>query len=165
MFWLNILMRAQEFLSEVFNSQPYPLKQEPDPGRYEKHQSAVTDDGRPINIYTEFNWRHAPEDQYLGVVFDVGGTHQITGQGDALRILNTVVAAVTKEANYIKPEYIALLADPQHYNIYRALAKRFGGQYQQLTLNQIPDIFKNQLTHEDPGSLFILKRKDAAITK
>ena len=155
-------MKISEILTEVFNNQPYPLKLEPDPSRYEQHQSAVTDDGRPINIYTEFNWRRAPEDQYLGVVFDVDREHQVTGKGDALRILNTVLTAIIADVNQIKPPYIALSADPLHYDIYRALAKRFGGQYRLLPLDQIPDMFKNQLTHEDPNSLFILKRKDVA---
>ena len=162
MFWLNILMRAQEFLSEVFNSQPYPLKVEPDPSRYEQHLSAVTDDGRPIDIYLNYHWPADKDSRYIGVVFDVDRTQQVTGKGDALRILNTVLYAVTAEANELNPAYIALLADAEHYDTYRALAKRFGGQYQLLPANKIPDMF---LKHLRPGqtkdSLFILKRKDA----
>jgi len=155
-------MRAQEFLSEVFNSRPYPLKVEPDPSRYEQHLSAVTDDGRPIDIYLNYHWPADKDSRYIGVVFEVDKSHEITGKGDALRILNTVLYAVTAEANELKPAYIALAADSLHYDSYRALAKRFSGQYQLLPADQIPDMFTK---HLGPGQtkdlLFILKRKDA----
>ena len=159
-------MRAQEFLPEVLNSQPYPLKVEPDPSRYEQHLSAVTDDGRPIDIYLNYHWPNDKGSRYIGVVFEVDKTHQITGKGDALRILNTVLYAVTAEANELKPAYIALAADSLHYDSYRALAKRFGGQYQLLPTNQIPDMFLKHLRPgQDSGSLFILKRTDAVAAK
>jgi hypothetical protein len=155
-------MRAQEFLPEVLNSQPYPLKVEPDPSRYEQHLSAVTDDGRTIDIYLNYYWPNDKGSRYIGVVFEVDKTHQITGKGDALRILNTVLYAVTAEANELNPAYIALLADAEHYDTYRALSKRFGGQYQLLPTDQIPDMFTKHLRPgQTKDSLFILKRKDA----
>ena len=152
-------MRAQELLSEVFNNRPYPLKVEPDPSRYEQHLSAVTDDGRPIDIYLNYHWPADKDSRYIGVVFEVDKTQKITGKGDALRILNTVLFAVTAEVNELNPAYIALLADAEHYNTYRALSKRFGGQYQLLPTDQIPDMFIQHLRpDQDANSLFILKK-------
>jgi hypothetical protein len=154
-------MQIREIITEVFNNQPYPLKVEPDPSRYEQHLSAVTDDGRTINIYLNYHWPADKDSRYIGVVFDVDKTHQITGKGDALRILKTVLFAVTAEANELNPAYIALAADSLHYDSYRALAKRFGGQYQLLPADQIPDMFLKHLRpDQDASSLFILKRKN-----
>jgi hypothetical protein len=100
------------------------------------------------------------------VVFEVDKSHEITGKGEALRILNTVLYAVTAEATELKPAYIALAADSLHYDSYRALAKRFGGQYQLLPTNQIPDMFTKHLgPGQDAGSLFILKRTDAVTAR
>lgn len=152
-------MRIREIITEVFNSQPYPLKVEPDPSRYEQHLSAVTDDGRPINIFLNYHWPADKDSRYIGVVFDVDDSHQITGKGDALRILSTVLHAVTAEANELEPAYIALKADSLHYDSYRALARRFGGQYKLLPANKIPDMFLQHLRpDQDASSLFILKK-------
>lgn len=153
-------MKITEIITEVFNSQPYPLKVEPDPSRYEQHLSAVTDDGRPINIFLNYHWPADKKSRYIGVVFDVDDSHQITGKGDALRILSTVLYAVTAEANELEPAYIALAADSLHYDSYRALARRFGGQYKLLPANKIPDMFLQHLRpDQDASSLFILKRQ------
>ena len=154
-------MKITDIITEVFNSEPYPLRKEPGSAPNEFDYHAVTDDGRPIDIYFDIERQNDPNSKYLGVGFEVDRQHQVTGKGDALRILNTVLLAVNNEVKKFNPVYIALLADREHYGIYRALANRFGGQYQLLPTDQIPAMFTRQLTHEDPNSLFILKRKGA----
>jgi len=145
---------AEGKLNELFNpNSSYPIETKKIDFR-DTEVSATTQDGRKITCLMRYDPRL--QIKIMSIDFDVNGQVQLTGQGDATKILTTVVEAVKKQVAQIDPEYLIFLADSQHQGIYSAMARRLGGDYQRMKYRDAPAIFKYYTQGIDPNAVFIL---------
>jgi len=145
---------AEGKLNELFNpNSSYPIETKKIDFR-DTEVSATTQDGRKITCLMRYDPRL--QIKIMSIDFNVNGQVQLTGQGDATKILTTVVEAVKKQVAQIDPEYLIFLADSQHQGIYSAMARRLGGDYQRMKYRDAPAIFKYYTQGIDPNAVFIL---------
>jgi len=145
---------AEGKLNELFNpNSSYPIETKKIDFR-DTEVSATTQDGRKITCLMRYDPRL--QIKIMSIDFNVNGQVQLTGQGDATKILTTVVEAVKKQVAQIDPEYLIFLADSQHQGIYSAMARRLGGDYQRMKYRDAPAIFKYYTQGMDPNAVFIL---------
>ena len=101
-------MRASEVLNEVVDlDTAFPLKWDQQfAAQGEIHAAATDADGREIGI----SFTPAGNGEVTDVAFTRGGTHEMTGRGDAGRVMATVIKAINIYANKYKPPYLAFSA-------------------------------------------------------
>lgn len=160
-------MRYTEILQELFDpARAFELEWIDD-----NNANAYDRQGRTIDImFSRSSGQLTGEISILDIEFFRGGTHAITGQGDASLVLGTVIAA-TKEylSNHVKPDYIVFLAkEPSRIRLYQSMVRRLAATigYTHIPSNMLDGQLKAELgltgasaLESGPG-LFVLKRKD-----
>ena len=102
--------------------------------------SFTTDDGREAVIDMNFRGVRGPKGKYIKSVveFEVGDDMQMTGEGDAPKIMSTVLDAIKDGIKQMQPEIITFTADKTDYfhgkpdtlktgraKLYKSMVKRF----------------------------------------
>ena len=158
-------MRYTEILQELF-----------DPARAfelewidSNNANAYDRQGRTIDImFSRSVGQLTGENNILDIEFFRGGTHAITGQGDASLVLGTVIAATKEYLAYInKPDYIVFVAkEPSRIRLYQAMVRRLASTigYTHIPSNMLDGQLKAELgvtgasSLESGPGLFVLKR-------
>jgi len=106
------------------------------------------------------------------IEFVRGGSHAITGRGDAERVFATVLQAVQQFVQRVRPQVVLFSGkETSRARLYRALVNRYANQwgYQlyPLTMERAKEVFGDDpLNHRrvhdsESGHLLVLKRKYA----
>lgn len=147
-------MRAQEF-TEVFEPKTaFELEWDETFAPDELHALAYDRQGRTINI------SFVPVGEgAIDIEFTRGGSHDITGRGDAERVFGTVLQAIQIYlAQYQQPAYILFSGKETSRNkLYLRLVARYASKfgYQEITQDQLPDELRTMVLPQD---VFILAR-------
>lgn len=151
-------MRAHELISELFEPETaFPFEWE----FFGTTIVAVAHDrqGRELNI-TFADWNNGMVD----IDFDRGGSIGITGDGDAHRVMATVLSVILQYINMRSPDYaIFSSAEPSRTRMYASIVRRLSAKYgyQQITMDQLPPaISASEVHNSTSGShkVFLLKR-------
>ena len=122
----------------------------------EVHAEAYDADGRVIDIsFTPTGYGGGIE-----IVFKRGGSYDMTGQGDASRVLATVVNAINIYLEKYKPPYIAFSAKSTggRAGAYAAMIKRLARGYTLLDPEEYPEDTAGFLDYLGSDKPFILAR-------
>jgi hypothetical protein len=122
----------------------------------EVHAEAHDADGRVIDIsFTPTGYGRGIE-----IVFKRGGSYDLTGQGDASRVLATVVNAINMYLQKYQPPYIAFSAKSTggRAGAYTAMVKRLARGYTLLDPEEYPDEVMGFLDYLGSDKPFILVR-------
>ena len=111
-------------------SQPYELKWEK---RLDRNKATASlPNGEILNILFSLELGHMrPEDKFWEVEFSVGNHYKVdlTGEGDAFRIMATVVSAIQSFIDEKKPNCLFFTAkEPSRRKLYKAIIKKFNTQ-------------------------------------
>ena len=144
-------MRASEFLTELFEPKTaFEITWDDYFGPKEIHATAYDRQGREIDIsFVPIN------NDTVEVEFMRGGSHDITGAGDAPQVLGTVLEAIkTYLTKYYRAPYVVFSSsknEESRSSVYQALINRFAKQlgYTPVTSDKIP------------ASTFMLKHQSA----
>ena len=149
-------MRASDFLTELFKPDTaWPLEWEKHGGDY--YATAEDNQGRTIDI-SFVNMGSDQVGDILDIEFSRGGSHSITGKGDAVAVFATVLNAVRTVINKTRPMYIKFLSsEPSRTKLYDALVKRVSGEMGYTRLRRIPAELTDAFVQVGVGELFILK--------
>lgn len=135
-------MRATDFITELFNPESgYKIEWDDTFGPKEMHAAAQDSKGRIINI--TFTPVSTESYDTIDVEFVRGGSHGITGGGEATQVFATVINAInTYLTKYHRPAIILFSAkEGSRQKLYQSmiarLASRYG--YAQLPYNKLPD--------------------------
>lgn len=133
-------MRANEIITELLDPKTaFPLKWDQQfAAQGEIHASATDADGREIGIsFTPMN----VESNATDVAFTRGGTHEMTGKGDAARVMATVIKAIDIYANKYKPPYLVFSAKSGggRASAYTAMIRRAARGYKLLSPEEYPE--------------------------
>lgn len=150
-------MRAKE-LTELFDAKTaFPLQWDNQfASSGEVHAEAYDADGRTIDIsFTPLDNGEAVE-----IVFSRGGSYDLTGRGDAARVLSTVVKAIGMYLQKYRPSYIAFSAKSTggRAGTYSAMIRRLAGSYTLLTPQEYPEEVDRFLDFLGSDKPFILAR-------
>lgn len=153
-------MRANEFLTELFDPRTsFDLEWDDSFAPEEYHALAYDRQGRTINIGFVPIGADA-----VDIEFTRGGSHDITGRGDAERVFATVINAITTYLkNYRQPSYILFSGKETSRNkLYQRLVVRYaaGFGYQVTSQEELPEELRSMSL---PKDVFILSKK--AITE
>ena len=151
-------MRAKEFITELFDAKTaFPLQWDTQfASKGEVHAEAYDADGRVIDIsFTPTGYGRGIE-----IVFKRGGSYDLTGQGDASRVLATVVNAISQYLQKYQPPYIAFSAKSTGGRVgaYTAMIKRLARGYTLLDPEEYPDEVMGFLDYLGSDKPFILVR-------
>lgn len=151
------LMKEQE-LTELFDpATAFPLKWDKQfAGQGEFHAEAYDADGRIIGIsFTPVGDGNATE-----VVFTRGGTHEMTGKGDAARVMATVINAINIFIQKYKPPYLVFSAKSTggRASAYTAMIKRVARGYKLLSPEQYPEELGSYFEFMGSDQPFVLAR-------
>ena len=122
----------------------------------EVHAEAYDADGRTIDIsFTPTGYGSGIE-----IVFKRGGSYDMTGHGDAPRVLATVVNAISQYLQKYQPPYIAFSAKSTggRAGAYAAMIRRLARGYKLLTPDEYPDDTTGFLDFLGSDKPFILAR-------
>jgi hypothetical protein len=122
----------------------------------EVHAEAYDADGRVIDIsFTPTGYGRGIE-----IVFKRGGSYDLTGQGDASRVLATVVNAISQYLQKYQPPYIAFSAKSTggRAGAYTAMIKRLARGYTLLDPEEYPEEVMGFLDYLGSDKPFILVR-------
>ena len=151
-------MRAHEIVTELFDPKTsFPLTwSEWYVGTSEAHAEAHDADGRVIDI----SFVPTGNGGVIEIVFKRGGSYDMTGRGDAARVLATVVNAISIYLQKYKPPYIAFSAKSTggRASAYAAMVKRLARGYKLLTPEEYPEEVTNFLDFLGSDQPFILAR-------
>ena len=135
-------MRASEFLTELFDSKTaFPLEWDDSFAPTELHANAYDRQGRTINIsfvpfHLNDNW------EAVDIEFTRGGSHDVTGRGDAERVFATVIEAIKVYiSEYNQPLFILFSGKEQsRFKLYNRMIARYASQfgYQVIPYDQLP---------------------------
>lgn len=133
-------MRAAEFLSELFQPETgFELEWDDSFAPSELHANAYDRQGRTINI--SFVPFHTELDT-VDIEFTRGGSHDITGRGDAERVFATVLNAIKAYlSRYHRPLFILFSGkEDSRFKLYHRMVARYAGQfgYQVVPYEQLP---------------------------
>lgn len=148
-------MRSAEFVTEVFEpTAAFELEWDESFAPDELHAMAYDRQGRIINI------GFVPiSGDAVDIEFTRGGSHDITGRGDAERVFGTVLKAIQIYlARYRQPDYVLFSGKESSRNkLYLRLVARYAAQfgYRTITQNQLPDELR---TMSLPQDVFILTK-------
>jgi hypothetical protein len=151
-------MRASEILTEVVDlDTAFPLKWDQQfAAQGEIHAAATDADGREIGI----SFTPAGNGEVTDVAFTRGGTHEMTGKGDAGRVMATVIKAINIYANKYKPPYLAFSAKSSggRAGAYTAMIRRHAQGYELLPTDRYPAALNNYIEFIGPDQPFVLAR-------
>jgi hypothetical protein len=145
-------------ITELFDAKTaFPLQWDNQfAGRSEVHAEAHDADGRVIDIsFTPTGYGRGIE-----IVFKRGGSYDLTGQGDASRVLATVVNAISMYLQKYQPPYIAFSAKSTGGRVgaYTAMIKRLARGYTLLDPEEYPEEVMGFLDYLGSDKPFILVR-------
>ena len=152
------LMKEDEVVTELFDPKTsFPLQWDNQfSSSGEVHAEAYDADGRTIDIsFTPTGYGSGIE-----IVFKRGGSYDMTGQGDASRVLATVVNAINIYLEKYKPPYIAFSAKSTggRAGAYTAMIKRLARGYTLLDPEEYPEDTAGFLDYLGSDKPFILAR-------
>ena len=153
-------MRANEFLTELFDLQTaFELEWDDSFAPEEYHALAYDRQGRTINISFVPIGADA-----VDIEFTRGGSHDVTGRGDAERVFATVIKAIaTYLEEYRQPSYVLFSGKETSRNkLYQSLVVRYaaGFGYEVTSQEKLPEELRSMSL---PKDVFILSKK--AITE
>ena len=145
-------------ITELFDAKTaFPLKWDTQfASSGEVHAEAYDADGRIIDIsFTPTGYGSGIE-----IVFKRGGSYDMTGHGDAPRVLATVVNAISQYLQKYQPPYIAFSAKSTggRAGAYAAMIRRLARGYKLLTPDEYPDDTTGFLDFLGSDKPFILAR-------
>jgi len=151
-------MRANEIITELLDPETaFPLKWDQQfAAQGEIHASATDADGREIGI----SFTPAGNGEITDVAFTRGGTHELTGKGDASRVMATVIKAINIYANKYKPPYLVFSAKSGggRASAYTAMIRRAAQGYELLPTDRYPAALGNYLEFIGSDQPFVLAR-------
>lgn len=152
-------MKIADLLTELFDPETaFPLKWDKQfAGHGEFHASASDAQGREIGIsFTPVgDGGNATE-----VVFTRGGTHEMTGKGDAARVMATVINAINIFIQKYKPQYLVFSAKSTggRASAYTAMIRRVARGYTLLTPEDYPEELDSYFEFIGSDAPFVLER-------
>lgn len=156
-------MRYKEILSELFDpAKAFELEWE------DNYARAYDRQGRLIEI--GFNWDPEPFD-ILEIDFTRGGTHAITGRGDASLVLGTVLEAIRQYLkNNHNADYIVFVAkEPSRKSLYAAMVRKMAATmgYMYVPIEMVPGDLMQELDpyNSDKSGMFVLKRRGVTLSE
>lgn len=156
--WTGGKQVVAEDLTEVVDlDTAFPLKWDQQfAAQGEIHAAATDADGREIGI----SFTPAGNGEITDVAFTRGGTHEMTGRGDAGRVMATVIKAINIYANKYKPPYLAFSAKSSggRSSAYTAMIRRYAQKYELLPTDQYPAALNNYLEFIGSDQPFVLAR-------
>lgn len=125
----------------------------------EVHASAIDSDGRSIDI----SFTPAGEgNNATEIVFTRGGSYDVTGRGNAAKILNTVVSAIDTYLCKYSPTYVVFSSkEGSRSSLYASMIKRIARGYELLSLDEIPPELHDWIQTNASSTSFVLKRESA----
>jgi len=151
-------LMKEEDLTELFDPKTsFPLEwSEWYAGTSEAHAEAYDADGRTIDI----SFVPTGNDKVIEIVFKRGGSYDLTGKGDAARVMATVVNAISIYLQKYKPPYVAFSAKSTggRASAYAAMIKRLARGYELLTPEEYPEEVTDFLEFLGSDKPFILAR-------
>lgn len=149
---------GNQTIAELFEPQSaFELEWDTSSGPREIHAEAYDRQGRSITI------SFVPSGGNLDVVdieFTRGGSHGITGKGDASMVLGTVLSAITTYLNkHHRPDYITFLGkEGSRRGVYQALVSRMGTSlgYEPVDMKNLPPEFGDDFFLSSDG-VFLLR--------
>ena len=155
---ISKLMKEEE-LTELFDpTTSFPLEwDEHFANQGEVHAQAYDADGRTIGI----SFTPAGNGEVTDIVFSRGGSYDVTGKGDAARVMSTVINAIKIFVEKYKPPYLAFSAKTGggRASAYAAMIKRVARGYQLLQPDQYPEELEGYLEFIGKDQPFILARQ------
>lgn len=151
-------MRYREVITELFEpTTGFELEWDDSFAPTEYHALAYDRQGKIISV--DF----VPISRELDAIdieFTRGGSHDITGTGDAERVFATVINAIkTYLEKFHRPDWVIFSGkEDSRFRLYHRLVTRFAGKfgYQQIPYEQLP--IELQLTPGIPKNVFVLAR-------
>ena len=151
-------MRANEIILELLDPETaFPLKWDQQfAAQGEIHASATDADGREIGI----SFTPAGNGEITDVAFTRGGTHEMTGRGDAGRVMATVIKAINLYTKKYNPPYLAFSAKSGggRSSAYTAMIRRHAQGYELLPTDKYPAALNNYLEFIGSDQPFVLAR-------
>jgi hypothetical protein len=145
-------------LNELFDPETaFPLKWDQQfAAQGEIHASATDADGREIGI----SFTPVGNGEITDVAFTRGGTHEMTGKGDAARVMSTVIKAINMYAKKYKPPYLVFSAKSGggRASAYTAMIRRAAQGYELLPADRYPAALGNYLEFIGSDQPFVLAR-------
>tara|TARA_R110000782_G_scaffold11744_3_gene35481 strand:+ start:11897 stop:12769 length:873 start_codon:yes stop_codon:yes gene_type:complete len=149
----------ETIVTELFDPKTsFPLTWEVAAAGTEAHAEAHDADGRTIDIsFTP----SGPTEQVIEVVFSRGGSYDMTGKGDASRVLATVLNAINIYVTKYRPLYIAFSAKSTggRASAYAAMVKRAAQGYRLLEPGKYPAVVNDFLEFLGSDQPFVLERQ------
>jgi hypothetical protein len=127
---------------------------------------ARTRDGREISIGIGYEDKDVTRRNHgfdaMTVSFAVDNEVGMTGQGDAIAVLNTVYRVVEQQVQRSHPEYVVFSGvDASHQKIYSAMVQRLAGNYRRVPYRDLPAMFKYYLGSDQQA--FVLRNPNYAL--
>lgn len=152
-------MRAIQFITELFDPKTaFPLKWDKQfAGQGEFHAFAQDAEGREIGI----SFTPVGEGDATEVVFTRGGTHEMTGKGDAARVMATVINAIKIFVEKYKPPYLVFSAKSTggRASAYTAMIRRVAQGYKLLSPEEYPKELDSYFEFMGSDQPFVLARE------
>lgn len=151
-------MKINEILNELFDpSSGFDIEYKADGTAL--YASATDRQGRVLDI--SIIPGEVPDS--VDIEFKRGGTHELTGNGDAERVFATVLTVIKYYLSDIdKPKYIFFHAkEPSRIRLYKALVRRMARSfgYEEIDVyTNPPEEIEDYLIYTD--GIFLLQRKD-----
>jgi hypothetical protein len=151
-------MRANEIILELLDPETaFPLKWDQQfAAQGEIHASATDADGREIGI----SFTPTGNGEITDVAFTRGGTHEMTGKGDAARVMSTVIKAINMYAKKYKPPYLVFSAKSGggRASAYTAMIRRAAQGYKLLSPEEYPAALGDYVKFIGSDQPFVLAR-------
>jgi hypothetical protein len=155
----NRVWEDSEELTELFDPKTsFPLEwDEQFASHGEVHAKAYDADGRTISI----SFTPVGNGEVTDIVFTRGGSYDVTGKGDAARVMATVINAIKIFVEKYKPQYLVFSAKTGggRASAYTAMIKRVARGYQLLRPEQYPAALEGYLEFIGKDQPFILARQ------
>jgi hypothetical protein len=139
-------------LQELFDpGTAFPLEWTEQVGYHnEAHAEANDADGRVIDI----SFTPSDDGSMIEIVFTRGGNYDMTGKGDAGRVMATVINAISIYLQKYKPPYVAFSAKSGggRASAYGAMIKRIAHGYRLLTPEEYPEVVRDSAFLEFLGN-------------
>ena len=143
-------------LQELFDpATTFPLEWENDGGK-ETFATAYDADGRTISI------SFIPvSDNAIEITFTRGGSYDLTGRGDAARVMSTVINAISVYLQKYKPPYVVFSAKSAggRASAYTAMIRRIAHGYKLLNPVDYPERLGGFIEFLGSDKPFVLARQ------
>jgi hypothetical protein len=152
-------MRIQEFITELFDPKTaLPLKWDEQfaASHNEVHVEAMDEEGRELYIsFVPVGFRST----VIEITFTREGSYDITGQGDAARVLATVAKAIDIYLRKYSPKYVVFSSkEGSRTGVYSAMVRRLLKGYTQVPPDQFPPGLEEWGGSTQGGTPFVFKR-------